>query len=496
MKKTKFFALIFLLFLLPISISAQEVLKLNLEEAVKMGISESRDFQIIKKRFESSQAKYRSQKITYYLPTLSFSSNLPSYSFREDLNYIGGFQKRVLVSSRTASYDGSLNLNQKLFTGGNFSLIAGMHSYDYRWLSSRPNPLGVLEEFGDTTKEAQANLSLHFEQPLLRFSQTKNEFDKNNLEFQKAQLAYSSELNEFRKTVVKAYFDLLIAKKETEINSKKFLITQMDKEGGEKKAQDGVISEADLMKLKTAELEAKISLLDQRDNLEKLKENLLALLKISSDKTVELNDEIDLENLIREKGDLSSKNIEDCAEFENGEIDAQIKKLDWERQKGQGGLEVNLTGDYALLGRGDVWRKSLDDLRKNQWGFGLNITYPLWDGGLRHATLESAYLSYEQAKVEFEKKKIELSINLKSQSRKINTNAEKVELLKQEKEIQEKLLSQAQEKKEIGIISEKQLYETEISLAETEIKYLNACLDLYTALIDWDKLWGKVPENL
>lgn len=130
-----------------LSFSQEGTVVLSLDDCIKMGLKQGKEFEIAQKNLEASKANYSAKKLTFYLPKLSLNANLPNYDVNENLFYSGGFGNRVFTKDKTLSYYNALSLSQDFFTGGNLQIDGYLNSYDQRYQTFLK--MGILSRKGE-----------------------------------------------------------------------------------------------------------------------------------------------------------------------------------------------------------------------------------------------------------------------------------------------------------------------------------------------------------
>jgi outer membrane protein len=476
-----------------ISFSQESTVVLSLDDCIKMALKQGKEFEIAQKNLEASKANYSAKKLTFYLPKLSLNSNLPNYDVNENLFYSGGFGNRVFTRDKTLSYYNALRLSQDFFTGGNLQIDGYLNSYDERYQT--------FFEGGDTvpekkTQEVLTNVGFKFNQPIMFWSSSNRlDVDQSKVEYQLAQKDYGEKINSLISELTTTYFDLLITQKEVMIAEKKVESSKIVLDNIRKMQEDGIKSDEEVYNAEKEFLNNKINLIDQNGKIKELENNFLQKTNLKTNSKIELLDKFDNVSLSSEDSSLLQKSVDNSVGSLKAELDVKSKEIALHQQQAAGGVIGNFEATYGLWGRGGQIRSSWDDLRRNRWGININLSIPIWDGGARNASLRSLQLSLDEAKNKLELARKTVRLHLETVVNKLNNLDQKDSLLLKEKDIARRKLGNSQEKLQMGLISDKELLDAEVSYLETEKGYLENLKEFYLQRIELRKIWGVVPEN-
>jgi len=458
-----------------------------------MALKQGKEFEIAQKNLEASEANYSAKKLTFYLPKLSLNSNLPNYDVNENLFYSGGFGNRVFTRDKTLSYYNALSLSQDFFTGGNLQIDGYLNSYDQRYQTFFENGDTIPER---RTQEVLTNFGFRFTQPIMFWSSPNRlEVDQSRVAYQLAQKDYAEKINSLISELTSTYFDLLITQKEVMIAEKKLESSQITLDNIRKMQADGIKSDEEVYNAEKEVLNNKINLIDQKGKTKELENNFLQKTNLKSNGNIELMDKFEDAALTAEDSSFLLKSTDNSAGSLKAELDVKSKEIALHQQQAAGGILGYVEATYGLWGRGDQISSSWDDLRRNRWGVNINLSIPLWDGGARNASLRGLQLSLDEARNRLELTRKTVRLNLETVVNKLNNLDQKDSLLQKEKELARKKLENSQEKHNLGLISDKELLDAEVSYLETEKGYLENLKEFYLQRIELKKIWGVLPES-
>lgn len=480
MKKILIFGVILVLFISVRQTKAEKVLSLTLDECLKMVVKNSSEYKIAQMRYQAAEASYNSAKLSYYVPNLTLNFNTPEYSWFGDYQDYYGAAGRVYSIEEDYNYTSSLDLSQKLFTGGDLTISGLLNSY--RRTSN------IFTNYD----EVRTNLQFNLEQPIFNWNKHKIELDKTRVDYDLSRLQYSEEIDQVISNLTTNYIQYLISQKQLSIAEFKVQKADVDYLSAEKKKEEGLIGDMEFAKKRTERMDRKLELLDVKRSFEENQAKLLQMLKIEGEVELNLNQNIDLGQFSLEQE--KNKNIEQSSEVLKAEGEVRKKELELKEAKANGGIDGKVNFYYGFLGRGPLARESIDDFKKNRWGVSVVLSLPVWDGGVHSSSIRSSQLSLEESKKASELAKSEMKSKLEVTVSKLSTAWEKVGFLKEELKLAGDDWTNAQKKNQMGLLSEGQMLDAQITFLETEIKYLNTVLDYKLSRIELDKMWGIVPN--
>ncbi len=476
-------ALILILLLGISPAKAEKVLFLTLDECLKMVAKNSQEYKIAQMRYEAAKASYNAARLSYFVPNLSLNFTTPDYSwYGEYHDYVFGDNesgRRIYTIQETYDYASSLNLSQKLFTGGDLTLSGLLNSYRQ---TSNIYP---------SYDEIRTNLQFSLQQPLFSWNRYKLELDKARVDYNLAKLRYCEEANQVWADLATYYIHYLTSQKQTRIAELESQKAELEYLIAESKKQQGLMGDMEFAQRRTQRLDRKLELIDAMQTLKEFQSKLLLLLKLDEKAELFLSQEMRLEGFSPEKGENSS--TEQSSEVLKAEGEVTKRKLELGQARASGGIDGKISLYYGFLGRGPIAKESLDDFKKNRWGVSFVLNLPIWDGGALSSSIASSKLSLEEAKKQCELVKSQAKSKFESLLAKLSATWEKLTLLGEELKIAQDDLNNAHSKKNMGLVSEQQILDAQIIFLESEIKYLNAVLDYRLSRIELDKMWGTVP---
>lgn len=317
--------------------------KYTLDEFLKLAQDLSIDAFEIRNTFISSYYSYIDFK-TGYLPTLSFSSNIPNFnrsiSWNEDL--------QDFVERNSMSNSATLSLSQNVApTGGTLSMSSNLQQIKKF-------------ESNSTSTYLSSPFSLSYNQPIIGFNSMRWKNKTSPIEFEKAKRVYISDMEDNTITAVTRYFSMITAELSLQTAHNNYNSLDTLYKIAKERVIFGTISQKDVMQLQVLLLNAKTELINAQLNLEEEKQRMMKYLGLYNDIVFDL--------VLPDKPPIETmevKSVLEKAQIYNTQI---------------------LSNQLALL-EAD---KALDEALKDRFSVNLNATY-----GYDHSAASSLSSLYE-----------------------------------------------------------------------------------------------------
>lgn len=432
-RKVIFFFFYFAFFILG-SLYGQEIL--TLEKCIELALKNNQTIKIAEQKMLSAQWKIN-EAFAGYLPQVSVSG---SYLRREKPEISDVFYEQIKMGSRSFSfafaeeiYTGRLSLQQPVFTWG---------------------------------KIYQAN-----RQAVLAYQVAKEEYLKAK--------------NEIVVQVKEIFYRLLLAKQMVLISQEAVEVTKEHLKVTETFYQEGKVSKYDVSRAKVQLTNAQTNLIKAKNALKLAKETLFYLLNIKISDAVDIQGElkylpreIDLDNVLKEA-------LVNRSEIKQMELQEEIGKSLVKLTKASDKPTIILTGNYD-------WQNDQLSTKDwyDTWQALLVLNVPLFDGFSTRAKVKQSEVYLEQIKLSrdliIESVKLEVKqavLNFQQAKESIEAQKENVETAKDNLKI-------AQERYKLGLMSNIEVRDAELTLTQAETNYYQAIADYLIALVKLEKAIG------
>jgi outer membrane protein TolC len=440
------------------------VRSLTLSECVQMALTGGTRVKEITLTFGNSMEAYRqinSQKV----PSLQFQLSSPGYEYRKRLwRRFPGEPYSEWKEKNTITY-GNLSLVQELFTNGTVNLNFNVTKYRNRYIS----PYTFGKEMEDNL--FQSNVLLEIEQPILAYNSFKANLKKADITLDQARITRAESVNDLIYEVVSAYYEVIRAKESCRLKVESL-------ERGRKRASDaeamfrkGLIPKLEYMQIKVDLANEEVELISIERDLGSKKAVLEILVGERIDDIAVIEEEVDIFTLPFTRDQVLSKISEInpalmSLDYILAEKEMELKEAKWKRIP-----SLTLNGGVGWSAEGYYIEDGKDNFHHNLWEVGLQLSYPLYDGGVIASEIETARNNLEIARLEKEEKVKSLQqdvdeafLSLGEYEKKIAIYSESVEIARQNVEI-------ANEKFKRGLAKILEVLEIEETYMETMANY-------------------------
>ncbi len=430
-----------LLVLIPSLALSQETILLPLSEAIKMAIENSIELQIARDKIESGEQRVYQER-SQLLPKLGLELK-SRYEKKEEIEsyWVEAFGERVKVSAEPSpDYNDDLyiSLNQRLYSGGEI-----------------------------TGKIKQAKI-------------------------QKEYLEYEKELveQELILLITKAYWELKRSILQTEIGSKKLGYFKKMKERAEKDLELGCLSEAQLRDIEEKAVKAEDEFSQAEAEERRLKERLINLLNIEGSISYILIDEPEIRPLETDIASAVSCALTNNIKLKEQETVSLEKKIALTLAKSTRYPQAWLSGSLDYSGKANVYRQSWDNLKKQDWNMGVNLSWTFYDGGLLKRRIKEGEIELKIAKDEYEMTKREIVQGIKETFQRIQKAEERCQRLNKSISLAKERLETSCLQHRMGNITEDDVEKLEIELSEAETYLMEVKIGYEIAKAELNKLIG------
>lgn len=406
-------AILILLLLIVGQLKAQDTLRLTLDEAVALALSQSPQAVAAKHQYRASYWKWRSHKADY-LPSLSFSSYSSLNRSISPITLPDGSDS--FVHRNQLLNDGALTLNQNIsFLGGSLFAQSGLQRLDL---------------FTDK--------NISYKSTPLVIGYRQNVFGYNYLRWNKRiePIRYSAAQKQFTETMelvaanaASRFFRLATAQSNWQSASYNYAAADTLFRYAKGRYDIGTITENEMLQLEINYLSEQTNKLNARIEMDDNIQDLRSFLGIKENVeiVVEINSELpDFMVPMEETLQLARKNSPDVEflrlqEMESESAVAQAKasrgfKADLYVQFGLTQTDNNLTASY---------RNPMD-----QQLISLGINIPILDWGVGKGRVEVAKSNLERTKINNEQARIDFDANVVKLVKQFNLQSAKVEIAK------------------------------------------------------------------
>ncbi|NMC43305.1 MAG: TolC family protein [candidate division Zixibacteria bacterium] len=465
---------------------------MTLEKTLDRLVHQSTRGQIIAGQLEVAQAKFKAERIGYYLPEITFNTTLPTYISSQNYDTYPGYTDPLLFTRSDLSGDANIRLRQKVITGGEITMETQYNLRNNEYPSAVYGDNFVISGFATATdKRRLGNLYVRFSQPIFQTSATRSSYLETRDNLDKAEIEWRVNRTDLKREGITAFFDYLSADLDRQSAQCQSDLAAFNAQWDSVKFGGGVITEESWVTSRGKRLEKQLGVYDAEAAFQEKVNAYKHLLDLpmEAEVTLEIPPIAPLPD--SEEAQRYLDRVDRTAETELAAANVQAAERTLDQTRSSYGINASLDASYAF-GRGTVTqskpeREIEDKIDTKDWQVSLNLTYPIWDGGASGASIHSQELAYESARLQYVAAERSARTSMTILLKRIEINHAKLVLLEQELAVAEKKLRDAEGRHAQGLLSDGGLLENRSAWLETRKKQLTTLKDYYLDLTQLEK---------
>lgn len=436
--RLKFILPVFGFVLFNISINAQEKLSLTVEQAIELGLQNSKTLHSSLMKVKSSEARV-SEVNALRLPSLKLSAVYRKLSRVEPFSIQGPTGPITIAPTILDNYATQLTLSQPLFTG--FRLLSNSNIAEYT--ASATN-----EDYNKDKNELIFNIKNAY-WSLFKTTQLKNVMD-DNVQMIKAHLEDAKNL---LKVGMLTQNDVL----KLEVQLSNMMFNQVDAENAVKLATVGLNSVLGIALTTSIEINSSVNLMQfNYDELNKL-----------------INDAVE------KRPEIKSADYR----IKASEADVTMAKSSWYPQ-------ISLFGNYYSSRPNQRIFPSKDKF-KDTWDAGVNLSLNIWDWLTTAHQTEQAEATLSQAEDGLGIIKDNIALEVTQNYLNVNQSKRKIEISQLAVKQADENMRMTADKFKNGLALSSEVVDAETAQSTAKINYTNSIVDFELAKARLDKSIGK-----
>lgn len=436
--RLKFILPVFGFVLFNISINAQEKLSLTVEQAIELGLQNSKTLHSSLMKVKSSEARV-SEVNALRLPSLKLSAVYRKLSRVEPFSIQGPTGPITIAPTILDNYATQLTLSQPLFTG--FRLLSNSNIAEYT--ASATN-----EDYNKDKNELMFNIKNAY-WSLFKTTQLKNVMD-DNVQMIKAHLEDAKNL---LKVGMLTQNDVL----KLEVQLSNMMFNQVDAENAVKLATVGLNSVLGIALTTSIEINSSVNLMQfNYDELNKL-----------------INDAVE------KRPEIKSADYR----IKASEADVTMAKSSWYPQ-------ISLFGNYYSSRPNQRIFPSKDKF-KDTWDAGVNLSLNIWDWLTTAHQTEQAEATLSQAEDGLGIIKDNIALEVTQNYLNVNQSKRKIEISQLAVKQADENMRMTADKFKNGLALSSEVVDAETAQSTAKINYTNSIVDFELAKARLDKSIGK-----
>ena len=255
--------------------------------------------------------------------------------------------------------------------------------------------------------------------------------------------------------------------------------------------KEGLIPEVEVMKQEVNMAQAKEELIKASCRERVAKDNLMSLLKIEGE--INLTDEAVFVPLTVNEKEIVSEALTNNPELAKGEAETESRKLQVKIVKADYLPTANLTGGCNWSGEDkDGFKKSLDDVSKNSWRIGLSVGIPIFNGFYTASKVKEAELSYKLAEENLSSLKDRIILETKEILAKLLEAEMRVSVSEKNKGLGNEILRVTRVRYELGLATMSEVKEAEEIFVRSSVMQIEAVIDYNLCRMNLLRITGRI----
>jgi len=452
--------------------SDAETYKLNLESAREIALKNNPDLIRSMMDIRSAEAAFYESKAGLY-PSLSLDLIAPGYNESRSEQYIyepvSGNYTYQWINTGDYRYQGSLNLEQKLPTGGTFAVSNLLYKREYFFGSYQDS----------LTTEYSNALRFSIEQPILQPNQVRMDYRRSLLGLESARLQRQIQLRDFDYLFTSVYYSLVRSSRQLQLQQEDYQRWRSSVKTAEDKFKSGLIPEVEVLKLQVELARREGALAAVRDAYLQAELNFKIFIGIDLMDTLQIS--IEVEEIEVPEG-LVENALNSRQELKKAEIDVKNAEINYKQVKADAGINASLYAYYDL----DSKEPSIDDIVDNfeiDRGISLNISVPLFNWGKTRNSVEARKISLDKTKYNFKQLRKQFIAELSEVERSLTSARQRLESARLAEQLAQKSYEMTTSRFESGAVTATDLIDAQISLNQAGHELLDSTIDYNIAAI-------------
>ncbi|MDR2448569.1 MAG: TolC family protein [Prevotellaceae bacterium] len=368
---------------------------LTLAEVLTLAQDQSLDAIRTRNTFLASYWQYRSYKANY-LPSLTFSANLPNFSKRitelQVRDTLTGMVSTEYLSDFSNRLSGSLAITQNLPTGGSISLSSSLERYDQFQENFSNHKSGIF-------LASPVNINLY--QSFFGVNNYKWDRKIEPLRFEEAKRIYLRQMEEVSIRAIRYFFDYAAAIQNLAIAEFNYANNDTLHKIAIGRYNLGTIGENDLLQSELNFMDASSTLNEAQLNKESAQNKLRSFLGFNELTTVEIIIPTVVPQVLLEAGkvlELSKKNNPDLLAYQRQLIEAEKRVAE---ERSDVGFKADLNVTFGLDQTSNTFGGAYKDPNDME-NVRVTLSFPILDWGRGRGRVQMAKSNQEVVKNQIE----------------------------------------------------------------------------------------------
>ncbi len=286
--------------------------------------------------------------------------------------------------------------------------------------------------------------------------------------FEMTKMDYEEAIDNLVFQVIVSYCQLIRAKHSIKEAKEQVELSKKLLKWAKAHLQAGEIARLDIMNVEV-QLGSYEDILIQAINAEKeVRRTFLRLLGLEEDKEVSLDERIELVPIHLSEDECTKKALANRVEIKKGQRTLELAKLNVD-MAGSGNKPVlSVKGNYNWSGTGEEFHQSMERLPQRSWAVSTGVTFPFFDSGTTKNDVKLAKENYQRVENSLKESRRDIVEEIRQAYQNLERDKKRIDLLLRNLEIAQKALEISQLKYKMGIISVRDVLDTQMVYSQVK----------------------------
>lgn len=379
----------------PRSSSAQEIL--TLEKALEIAYRNSPSLRTSKISLEQSEANLIQRKAGL---KSQFAMSLSPFSYNRNSQY--DEYNSTWFTSRTMNAGGNFSITQPIkWTDGTVTLT---ESFNWQDASNQSS--------GGSNTSFSNRLTLSLSQPIFTYNRTKIELQKLEYTLENSKLSYAMSQLAVERSVTQSFYGLYQSYKQWTNAQEEYQREKETYELTKAKVENGIMPKSELFQAELNLAKSESSLYDQETSYENTKDNFKKVLGIPLDEDIAVLPNTAVDSVHIDLNQAIKYALEQRIELKQKEISIAEGLFSLIEAKATNEFKGSISAEAGLFSNDSKFKNAFQRPEDNQ-NIRINLTIPIYDWGVRKASIKNAELANESQEIDFEEDKKGIIIDIR-----------------------------------------------------------------------------------
>ena len=439
---------------------------LDLDTAKRMALANNPDLVRSKMDLELAMSNYAESRARLY-PSLKLDLTTPNFneSIAEEYIYepVTQASSWQWVNTGDLRYTGSLNLEQSLPTGGNFTVSSILYKRNYYFSGQADN----------STTEYSNAIRFSVQQPIFKPNQIKIDNRRSQLDFESAKLERHIRLREIDYIISSAYYSLVRADRRLNLGEEDFERWKASVATAEAKFKAGMIPEVEVLNLKVELARREGNLAATKGDYMSTADDLKLILGLELEDSLTVS--ADIKELQIDHGSFQ-KAVTARQELRKAQIDLENSKITYRQTKSNEGINASFSAYYDFDSRQQYFENLTGDYETNR-GLSLTVSVPLYDWGEAREKIKARRISLNKSKYNLDQANKEYISELLKIERALSAAKSRLVSARLAESLAQKTYEITLSRFDSGAVKSTDLIDAQVSLNQAKNELLDSIID-------------------